>query len=70
MFFEIGNVKFIKDSGSTKIKNISFEEERIDNPTIVIASATSSGMLFIPYIMDVAYLVGVVNQNILVTSLI
>lgn len=60
-FFETDNIKFIEDNRSTKIRDISFEKESIDDSVAVSTSVTSSGMITIPYIMEVAHSV---NQDI------
>lgn len=41
-FFEMANVKFIEDSGSTKLRNITLEEENIDDLTMVTTIVISS----------------------------
>lgn len=58
------NVKVIEDSESSKIRDISFEEENIGNHPVVTTSVISSGMITILYIMKVAHSVRVVNQDI------
>lgn len=40
---------------------MSFEEERIDNPTEVTTGVTSDGMVVIPYIIGVEHPMRVVN---------
>lgn len=49
------NTKFIKNSENAKIRNISFEEKKIDDPTLIITSATNSSIVTIPYIMNVVH---------------
>lgn len=63
-------IKFIKDNESTKLRDISFEKESINDPTNVTTGATSGGIVVILYTIGVAYQMGVVNQDILVLPLI
>lgn len=50
-----------KDSGSTKVRDILFDEENIVDSTVVTTVAADSEMIIIPCIVGATHLVRVVD---------
>ena len=50
-FFETGNAKFIEDSGSTQVKEVTFQEEYVNAPTTTTIEAIGDNQVPIPIIV-------------------
>ena len=59
-FFETGNAKFIKDSGSTQVKEVTFQEEYVNAPTTTTIEVIGDNQVPIPIIVPSV----VVNDDI------